>query len=47
MAALNPRGTDDDDSVASSGTLPDCGPQGPLPDLIERDGEDAGWFRLR
>jgi hypothetical protein len=47
MAALNPRGTDDDDSVASSGTLPDCGPHGPLPDLIERDGEDAGWFRLR
>ena len=48
MAALNPRGTDDDETVLHRlAPFLIAGLKAPLPDFIERDGEDAAWFRLR
>jgi hypothetical protein len=48
MAALNPRETDDDETALHRLALfLIAGLKAPLPDLIERAGEDAAWFRLR
>ncbi len=48
MAALDPREADDDETVLHRRALfLIAGLKAPLPDLIERDGEDAAWFRLR
>ena len=48
MAALNPREADDDETLLHRlAPFLIAGLKAPLPDLIELDGEDAAWFRLR
>jgi AcrR family transcriptional regulator len=48
MAALNPREADDDEALLRRlAPFLIAGLKAPLPDLIERDGEDAAWFRSR
>jgi hypothetical protein len=48
MAALNPREADDDETALHRLALfLIAGLKAPLPDLSERDGEAAAWFRLR
>jgi len=48
MAALNPREANDDEALLRRlAPFLIAGLKAPLPDLIERDGEDAAWFRSR
>jgi hypothetical protein len=47
MAALNPREADDEVPLRRLAPFLIAGLKAPLPDLIERDGEDAAWFRSR
>jgi hypothetical protein len=48
MAALNPRGGRRRSTVLVVWhRFLIAGLEAPLPDLIERDGEDAAWFRSR
>jgi hypothetical protein len=47
MAALNPREADDDEAALRRlAPFLIAGLKAPLPDLIERDGEEAARFRL-
>ena len=47
MAALNPREADDEAVLRRLAPFLIAGLKAPLPDLIERDGEDAARFRSR
>ena len=47
MAALNPREADDEAVLRRLAPFLIAGLKAPLPDLVERDGEDAAWFCLR
>ena len=48
MAALNPREANDDEALLRRlAPFLIAGLKAPLPDLIERDGEDAAWLRSR
>ena len=47
MAALNPRETDDAAVLRRLAPFLIAGLEAPLPDLVERDGEDAAWFCSR
>ena len=47
MAALNPREADGEAVLRRLAPFLIAGLKAPLPDLIERDGEDAAWFRSR
>ena len=44
MAALNPREADDEAVLRRLAPFLIAGLKAPLPDLIERDGENAAWL---
>jgi hypothetical protein len=47
LKALSPGGATMTRRRASPGAVPIAGAKAPLPDFIERDGENAVWFRSR
>ena len=47
LAALNPREADDEAVLRRLAPFLIAGLKAPLPDLVERDGEDAAWFCSR